>query len=60
MDRKITYLRSIIAGIDAQLAADKGTTINLVDWGATGIAVLDDTNFGATTSISVTGIYQIQ
>lgn len=41
-------------------ATDNGTTINLVDWGATGIAVLDDTNFGATTSISVTGTYQIQ
>ena len=41
-------------------ATDNGTTINLVDWGATGSAVLDDTNFGATTAISVTGTYQIQ
>lgn len=41
-------------------ATDNGTTINLVDWGATGSAVLDNTNFGNTTSISITGKYQIQ
>lgn len=39
---------------------DNGTTVNLTDWGATGVAVLDDTNFAATTSISITGMYQIQ
>lgn len=41
-------------------ATDNGTTVNLVDWGATGSAVLDDTNFAATTSLSITGTYQIQ
>jgi len=39
---------------------DNGTTINLVDWGATGSAVLDDTNFAATTALSITGTYKIQ
>lgn len=41
-------------------ATDNGTTINLVDWGATGSAVLDDTNFAATTALSISGTYQIQ
>lgn len=41
-------------------ATDNGTTINLVDWGATGSAVLDNTNFTDTTAISVTGSFQVQ
>lgn len=41
-------------------ATDNGTTINLVDWGATGSAVLDDTNFTNTSAISITGSFQVQ
>lgn len=41
-------------------ATDNGTTINLVDWGTTGSAVLDNTNFTDTTAISVTGSFQVQ
>ena len=49
---------SLTSAITAYVT-DNGTTINLVDWGATGSAVLDDTNFAATTALSITGTYQI-
>ena len=50
---------SLTSAITAYVT-DNGTTINLVDWGATGSAVLDDTNFAATTALSITGTYKIQ
>jgi len=36
------------------------TSIILQDWGATGVVVLDESNFTDTTSIRISGIYQIQ
>jgi hypothetical protein len=49
-------LTSAVTGV----FTDNNTTIILRDWGATGTANLDDTNFTSTSIIRFSGTYQIQ
>jgi len=55
----MTNAASLTSPVTAYVT-DNGTTVNLVDWGATGAVVLDDTNFTDTSTIKVSGTYQIQ
>jgi len=52
-------MASLSSGVEGR-TTESSTDVTLQDWGATGVAVLDDTNFTNTTSIRLGGWYQIQ
>jgi len=52
-------MAGLTSGIEGR-TTDSSTDVRLQDWGAAGVAVLDDTNFTNTTSIRLGGWYQIQ
>jgi len=52
-------MAGLTSGIEGRTTGSS-TDVTLQDWGAAGIAVLDDTNFTNTTSIRLGGWYQIQ
>ena len=54
----VSSMAGLTSAITARVNAG-ATTINLYDWGATGTAALDDTNFGNSSQLRFSGTYQI-
>jgi len=56
---RASNMASLTSNITATVT-DSGTSINLYDWGASGTVVLDESNFTDTTTITISGVYQIE